>query len=352
MNAAPVPAVAPSPPAPLWVAHASLATHNTFRVAAKARWLVEIADAAQLPAVFADERTAALGALVLGGGSNLLFTADLERVVVVMNSRGIRVVRETNEQVEIEVAAGEPWHGLVAHCLEQGWHGLENLALIPGTVGAAPVQNIGAYGLELAEVFESLEAFDTQTGAMRVFKKADCEFAYRDSVFKRAPGRYVIASVRLLLTRAKQVNLSYAELARTLTARGAVAPTPQDVFNAVVALRSAKLPDPARLGNAGSFFMNPIVSDEVCDALQVFYPDLVAYPQGSMRRKLSAGWLIDRAGWKGVRRGDAGVHTQHALVLVNHGVATGAEIIALAQEIQKDVAQKFGVQLQIEPQVF
>jgi UDP-N-acetylmuramate dehydrogenase len=252
----------------------------------------------------------------------------------------------------IEAEAGEPWHPFVLWCLEMGLAGLENLSLIPGTVGAAPIQNIGAYGVEIKDVFHSLTAIDRQTGEQREFVRDECEFAYRDSLFKRQAGRWLILRVRFLLPRAAELHLEYGPLRERLQQMGIEKATPLHVSRAVCAIRREKLPDPAVLGNAGSFFKNPVVSAGLAAELKGRYPQLVAYPQADGRMKLAAGWLIEQAGWKGFRDGDAGVHVLQALVLVNHGHASGPQLLSLARRIQDDIAERFGVELEMEPNLY
>nr|WP_218649299.1 UDP-N-acetylmuramate dehydrogenase [Pseudomonas taiwanensis] len=327
----------------------SLKPYNTFGVDVKARLFVEAHDDAEVREAIDLAARRGLPLLVIGGGSNLLLTRDVEALVLRMASRGIRLLADDGSTVLLEAEAGEPWHPLVLWTLEQGLGGLENLSLIPGTVGAAPMQNIGAYGVELKDVFAGLTALDRQTGALREFGLDECQFAYRDSLFKREAGRWLILRVRFKLSRAPLLHLDYGPVRQRLQDEGINAPSPSDVSRAICAIRSEKLPDPAVLGNAGSFFKNPLVSTELAQRLRGEYPDLVAYPQGDGQVKLAAGWLIERAGWKGFREGDAGVHRLQALVLVNYGAATGHQLHGLAQRIQADVATRFGVALEMEP---
>lgn len=331
--------------------HYSLKACNTFGVDVAARWFAEARDEVQ--AREALDTAAACGAelLVIGGGSNLLLTADLDAFVLRMASRGRRLLGEEGRRVLVEAEAGEPWHPFVLWTLEQGLGGLENLSLIPGTVGAAPMQNIGAYGVELKDVLHSLVALDRQSGELREFAAEECAFAYRDSRFKREAGRWLILRVRFALSRTPQLHLDYGPLRQRLQAQGIAAPSVLEVSRAVCAIRAEKLPDPHVLGNAGSFFKNPLVSEAQASALRAQWPGLVAYPAGEGQVKLAAGWLIEQAGWKGYRDGDAGVHAQQALVLVNHGRASGSELLALAQRIQADIRARFGVELEIEPLV-
>ncbi|WP_339461859.1 UDP-N-acetylmuramate dehydrogenase [Pseudomonas sp. EA_105y_Pfl2_R69] len=329
----------------------SLKPCNSFAVEASASHFVEACSDRQVVEALAYAQAQQLPVLLLGGGSNLLLTGDVDALVLRMASRGIRVLNDNGQQVLVEAEAGEPWHPFVQWTLAQGFAGLENLSLIPGTVGAAPVQNIGAYGVELKDLFAGLTALDRLSGELREFSLQDCAFAYRDSLFKRESGRWVILRVRFALSRAAALHLDYGPVRQRLAEQGIDAPTALDVSRAICAIRSEKLPDPAVLGNAGSFFKNPLVSTELAQRLCTEHAGLVAYPQTDGQVKLAAGWLIEQAGWKGFREGDAGVHCLQALVLVNYGKATGAQLLALARRIQADIAQRFAVELEIEPNV-
>jgi UDP-N-acetylmuramate dehydrogenase len=336
---------------PLLLSDHSLRAHNTFGFDARARWFCEIDSPEQFGAALRDPRVAGLPHLVLGGGSNLVFTRDFEGVVMRVALAGKRVVREDEQAWYVEAAAGERWHDFVAWTLDHGLPGLENLALIPGTVGAAPVQNIGAYGLEMAERFASLGAVELATGEHHPFDAGQCRFGYRDSFFKQeGRGRFAITSVTFRLPKAWTPRADYADIARALETADAPV-SPQAIFDAVVAVRRAKLPDPAALGNAGSFFKNPVVDAPTFEALREREPHIVSYRQSDGRVKLAAGWLIDQCGWKGRAVGAAAVHERQALVLVNRGGATGAQVLALAQAIQADVRKRFGVELEPEPVV-
>ncbi|HZV64712.1 MAG TPA: UDP-N-acetylmuramate dehydrogenase [Telluria sp.] len=323
---------------------------NSFGIAARARRYLRIERVAQLAAALADPALAALPRLLLGGGSNILLTGDVEGLVLHMALAGRELLGRDGERVLVRAAAGEHWHGFVQWTLAQGLGGLENLSLIPGTVGAAPIQNIGAYGTEIKDVFHALTVFDPATGALRTMDAAACRFAYRDSVFKHADGAgLVIVDVSFALPRAWQPNLRYAELAQALAEAGLAAPTAQQVSDMVVAIRRRKLPDPAVIGNAGSFFKNPVVTAAQCARLLAAHPGLVHHAQPDGSEKLAAGWLIDQCGWKGRSMGAAGVYPKQALVLVNNGGASGAEIVRLARAIQADVAARYGVTLDTEP---
>lgn len=327
----------------------SLKPFNSFGVDVRAQLFAEAHSDAEVREALAYAASNAVPLLVIGGGSNLLLTADIQALVLRMATRGIRVLSDDGSQVVIEAEAGEPWHPFVQYTLAQGLSGLENLSLIPGTVGAAPMQNIGAYGVEIKDVFAGLTALDRQTGELRDFSLEECNFAYRDSLFKQQPGRWLILRVRFTLNRNAHLHLEYGPVRQRLTEQGIDHPTPTDVSQAICSIRSEKLPDPAVLGNAGSFFKNPLVPAALVARLKLEYPDLVAYAQADGQMKLAAGWLIEKAGWKGFRDADAGVHKLQALVLVNYGGATGLQLLALAQRIQKDISQRFSVELEMEP---
>lgn len=327
----------------------SLKPYNSFGVDVRAERMVEVADDSQLCEALAYAEAQALPVLVIGGGSNLLLTADVPGLVVRIVSRGIRLLSEEAGRVVIEAEAGEPWHPFVLWTLEQGLAGLENLSLIPGTVGAAPMQNVGAYGVEIKDLFVGLTALDRSTGQRVKFDVADCAFGYRESRFKREPGRWVILRVRFALSRATELHLEYGPVRQRLLEQGISQPSAKDVSAAICSIRREKLPDPAVLGNAGSFFKNPVISAHQAEALKSNFPAMVSYAQPDGQVKLAAGWLIEQAGWKGYRDGDAGVHELQALVLVNHGHASGSQIYALAQRIQADILQRFGVVLEMEP---
>jgi UDP-N-acetylmuramate dehydrogenase len=332
------------------VEDASLVNRNTLRVDARATLLAEIRDASKLPELLDFPAVRHGRLLVLGEGSNMLFTSDFEGTVLAMDTRGVQVESD-GDSARIAVAAGERWDDFVRWTLGQGYAGLENLILIPGTVGAAPIQNIGAYGCEVAEFVEGVEAWDTRERRVVTLNHATCAFAYRDSLFKHEPGRYIVTAVRFVLPRSRPLRTDYAGINEQLARMGVDKPAPFHVAEAVVHLRTRKLPDPAVIGNAGSFFKNPIVEAALADALKREHPELAAWPQPDGRCKLSAAWLIEAAGFKGVRDGDAGISNRHALVLVNHGHATGPQLWALAQRVMLGVREKFGVALEPEPVV-
>lgn len=330
----------------------SLKPYNSFGIDVKAGHFADARSDDDVRDLLAYAGAHQLPVLVIGGGSNLLLTRDVPALVVRMASSGIRLLCDDGQRVIVEAEAGEAWHPFVQWTLAQGLAGLENLSLIPGTVGAAPMQNIGAYGVEIKDVFAGLTALDRQTGELRDFSLEECDFAYRDSYFKRNPGRWVILRVRFLLARNAALHLDYGPVRQRLTQMGVEHPGAQEVSDAICSIRREKLPDPAELGNAGSFFKNPVVSAELAARIRQEYPAAVGYPQADGQVKLAAGWLIENAGWKGYRDGDAGVHQAQALVLVNHGQATGAQLHELARKIQADIARRFDVELEMEPNLY
>ena len=347
--------------------NAPLQPWNTFGIAARAHTLVRVRSAADVHAVLADAALAPQPKFVLGGGSNIVLTGDVKPVVLKMEIKGRRLVEETPKAWIVEAGAGEVWHDCVAWTLEQGFPGLENLALIPGTVGASPVQNIGAYGVELQDRFDSLDAIDLVTGQPFTLDAAQCGFGYRDSVFKHSPsealgpqglprgmglgGRAVITHVRFRLPKPWKPVLGYLDLERRRVEAGIEQPSAQQIFDWVCEIRRAKLPDPAVLGNAGSFFKNPTVSPEQCTDIIARDPKIVHYPMPDGSVKLAAGWMIDACGWKGKSVGGAAVYDKQALVLVNKGDARGAEVVTLARAIQESVYGRFGIRLEPEPVV-
>jgi len=337
---------------PTWslTENASLQALNTFHVAARAKRMLRINDANALP-----EALAAIGdvpLLVLGSGSNVLLAADPDDVVLVFDNRSINVLEHRADHTIVRVGAGVIWHELVLWSLAEGLSGLENLALIPGTVGAAPIQNIGAYGAQAGEFIQTVEAWDRQDNIWVRLEQADSLFAYRDSVFKQQPDRYLITAVEFRLPLLHALRLDYAGIGEELQAMGIEQPSSADVANAVIAIRRRKLPDPDVLGNAGSFFKNPILPIEQVDVLLQHFPGLPVYPADDERqRKVSAAWMIEATGFKGQRDGDAGVSPNHALVLVNHGNASGAELLAFARWISAAVLETFGVPIEPEPRL-
>ncbi|MEW6703677.1 MAG: UDP-N-acetylmuramate dehydrogenase [Pseudomonadota bacterium] len=330
----------------------NLRPYNTFGLPAVADRLVRVKSDADVRRILGDPELGRAPKFVLGGGSNVVLTRDLELVVLKVEVMGQRVVAERDDAVVVEFGAGVTWHDAVAWTLEQGFGGLENLALIPGTVGAAPVQNIGAYGLELKDRFESLDAVDLITGRSVRLDAAMCRFGYRDSVFKHElAGKSLITRVRLRLPRPWTPVLGYLDLERKMHETGIGAPGARQIFDWVCEIRRAKLPDPAQIGNAGSFFKNPVVTPEQCRDIIGRDPEIVHYPLPDGSVKLAAGWLIDACGWKGKTIGRAGVYEKQALVLVNRGGASGAEVVTLARAIQESVYGRFGIRLEPEPVV-
>ncbi|MEM9866154.1 MAG: UDP-N-acetylmuramate dehydrogenase [Bacteroidota bacterium] len=326
----------------------SLKKYNTFGIDVSARFFVEVTSLLQLQKVL--ELKSYPKKFVLSGGSNILLTKDVDALVIYINLKGKTVLNQTEAKVLLKVMAGENWHELVLWCLEKDYGGLENLSLIPGNTGTAPIQNIGAYGVELKDVFESCTAMEIASGELVVFDKEQCYFGYRDSIFKqKAKGKYVITSVNFWLTKQNHpITTNYGAIEEELRNQDIVYPTIQDVSNAVIAIRQSKLPDPAQIGNSGSFFKNPIVSKKTFEKLKKEYPDAPSYSISKEQIKVPAGWLIEKCDFKGRRIGDAGVHEKQALVLVNHGNASGVEILDLAQSIQKRVRETFKIDLQPE----
>ncbi len=333
----------------------SLLSLNTFAIDAKAKYFARVDSQAKLAALLASEAARKQRLVILGGGSNVLFSqALIDGLVVKLDLPGIEVVDETDEHAWVKVGAGEQWHDLVRFCIHHGYGGIENLSLIPGSVGAAPMQNIGAYGVEIKHVFEQLDALHIESGKLRIFNKLDCEFGYRDSVFKRDyRGQYVICNVTLKLRKQPHFQIDYRGLREALAEMGVNdnAIALQTVSDAVIKIRRSKLPDPNKLGNAGSFFKNPQVDYAVFADLQSQYPDMpyFAIDGEHGKVKIPAAWLIEQCGWKGKRQGNVGVHAQQALVLVNYGGGSGQEILQLANEIRDSVTQRFGIEL--EPEV-
>lgn len=335
-----------------WQERVSLKPYNTFGIDVKARYFTQAHDDAQVRQALAEAIERQVHVLVIGGGSNLLLTGDIDALVLHMASRGRRVLQDDGDRVVVEAEAGEPWHPFVQWSLTQGFCGLENLSLIPGTVGAAPMQNVGAYGVEIKDVFAGLTALDRETGELRDFALEECAFAYRDSLFKRNPGRWLILRVRFALSRTLHAHLDYGPVRQRLLEQGVHAPTAMAISEAICSIRREKLPDPAELGNAGSFFKNPVVTAALAEQIRERFPGVVAYPQADGQVKLAAGWLIEQAGWKGYRDGDAGVHRLQSLVLVNYGRASGAQVHDLARRIQADIYERFGVELEMEPNLY
>ncbi len=330
----------------------SLRQFNTFGLDVTANALARVNSQHSLSEILEHARKNRSELLVLGGGSNILFTKDVDALVILNELEGIIVVAENEQEVFVRAGAGVIWHELVMHCVSRGWGGIENLSLIPGKVGAAPMQNIGAYGVELKDVFHELEAQHIPTGESRIFSNTDCQFDYRESIFKTSlKGQYIIKDITLRLAKNPSVNTSYGAIGQELEKLGVQATTVADVSRAVINIRRSKLPDPAQLGNAGSFFKNPVVSEALAHDLKARYPGLPSYsaPKGV---KLAAGWLIEQCGWKGKIIGHTGSHRDQALVLVNYGGATGQEVLQLSESIMASVREKFGVELEREVNVY
>ena len=324
---------------------------NTLRLPSSARWYVALEDIAQLPALLADPAVTGAPLTVLGEGSNVVLQTDLPGLVLHPQMHGMQIIEWQGSRALVECQAGESWDALVQWTLQQGLAGLENLSLIPGSVGAAPFQNIGAYGVEIAEFLQELEALEISSGKLQTFTAAQCRLAYRHSIFKaELKDRFIITRVTFKLLKKPRLNLNYPALQASLKNTDPEQLTPQRVSEAVCTIRRSKLPDPGEIGNAGSFFWNPIVPAEELARLQKVYPDIIAYPYQN-QYKLAAAWLIDKAGWKGYREGDVGVHKDHALVLVNYGAASGAELFNLSERIQRSVTEKFGIELQPEVRI-
>lgn len=326
----------------------SLKNLNTFGVEASARWYTDINSEDDLNSLFTDSQWKDQPVLILGGGSNMLFTKDFQGLVIHMNIPGLKHESKDGE-VFVSAGAGVVWNDLVNYCVQHDFAGIENLSLIPGSVGASPIQNIGAYGVELQDIFHSCRAFEISTGSIRTFYKADCHFSYRDSVFKSVlKGLYIITEVTLKLSKIFRPNLKYGAISQELESRGISTPSIRDISSAVSHIRVSKLPDPATIGNAGSFFKNPVIPVTKFIQLQSNFPDIIYFPSTEGFVKLSAGWLIEQCGWKGRVVGNTGTWKNQALVLVNHGKATGNEIFKLSYDIIISVLNKFDIELHRE----
>lgn len=327
----------------------SLKPFNSFGINATARYFGRFSSEDDLQLMLDSGIQSQRPALILGGGSNLLLTKDYDGLVLKNEIMGIKEVHEDNDYVYVKAGAGENWHRFVLYCIERNWAGVENLSLIPGNVGASPMQNIGAYGVEIDDVFWDLEAYHLQEKKIITFTKNDCAFGYRESVFKRQyKGEFVILNVTYQLRKKARFNTSYGAIEQELERMGVKELSIKHVSDAVINIRSSKLPNPAEIGNAGSFFKNPTVSKEQFNSLKSSYEHMVGYENMDGSVKLAAGWLIEQCGWKGYRKGDAGCHAKQALVLVNYGNASGNEIYDLSEEILQSVKQKFGVMLERE----
>lgn len=329
----------------------SLKPYNTFGIDVQAKFFTEVKhvadiDAIRKQAIFNQQK------LILSGGSNILFTKNFDGLVIKNSIKGIGIVKETDTEIYIKVNAGENWHEFVQICVENNWGGIENLSLIPGQVGTSPMQNIGAYGVELKDVFHSLEAYNIKSGQIDTYLHAACEFGYRESIFKKTlKGQYIITSVIFKLSKNPKVNVSYGAIAQVLEERKITSPSIKDVSEAIVSIRESKLPNPKEIGNAGSFFKNPVIAKTHFETLQKKFPNIVSYPISDTTVKVPAGWLIDNAGWKGKTFDNYGVHKNQALVLVNYNDAQGKDIFNLAQTIQADIFGKYEIDLEMEVNV-
>lgn len=330
----------------------SLKAFNTFGISASAAHFVEVVSPDEVKAVLSDDRFQSMPKMVLGGGSNILLTRDFDGLVIKNSIGGIETVKEDDQSVWLKVGAGVNWHEFVMFAVEKGYGGIENLSLIPGTVGAAPMQNIGAYGVEIKEVFHSLDAINRTTLESETFHLEDCQFGYRQSVFKNIhKDKYLISNVTFRLSKQPVLNTSYGAIEEVLSDEGTTTPTIRDVSNVVIKIRRSKLPDPLEIGNAGSFFKNPVIGVIDFEGLKTEFPDIPGFEQPEAQVKVPAAWLIQSCGWKGKRMGDIGVHVNQALVLVNYGNGKGRDLKNLAETIQKSVAEKFGIELEMEVNV-
>ena len=329
----------------------SLKKHNTFGIEAKAKQFVAVHSVNELKTILQQHQNDKL--FILGGGSNMLLTQDIDALVIHVDLKGKKIIKEDSDFVWVESQAGENWHEFVIWTINQNFGGLENMSLIPGNVGTTPVQNIGAYGTEIKDTFVSCEAINIETQEIKTFKNAECNFGYRESIFKNeVKDQYIITSVVYKLTkRNHKINISYGDITAELAKNNITTPTLKDVSNAVIAIRQSKLPDPKELGNSGSFFKNPILLKSDFEKIHQNFPEMKFYEVSETEVKVPAGWLIEQAGFKGKRFGDAGVHKNQALVLVNYGNATGQEILAVSKEVQKTVFEKFGIHIEAEVNV-
>ncbi len=325
----------------------SLKPFNTFGFDLKAEHFIRFSSILGLSEILKEHAEKPL--FILGGGSNILLTKNVEGLVLKNEIKGIKIIEDHEDFVIVESGAGEVWHEFVVHCINNGWAGIENLSLIPGSVGASPMQNIGAYGVEIKDVFTYLSALNIATGEMENFNAEQCKFGYRESVFKQAlKGKYIICYVAFKLSKKAIKNTTYGAIEDELKKMGVSDPSIEDISKAVISIRQSKLPNPAEIGNAGSFFKNPIVSEQHVQKLQKIYPNIPNYPSINGTKKLAAGWLIEKAGWKGKTIGNIGVHKNQALVLVNYGGGSGEEILALSTAIIEDIKTKFDVELERE----
>lgn len=330
-----------------------LKNFNTFGIDVSSKLFSQVENEDQVRNVIQSSEFSNNTSLILGGGSNLLFTKNFDGIVLRNHIQGIEVIEDTKQHVLVKVGGGVVWHEFVLHCIKKGWHGVENLSLIPGNVGASPMQNIGAYGVEVREVFHELEAIHLKTGEIHYFNNSDCRFGYRESVFKnKLKGEYLISRVIYKLLKKGDFTISYGAVEKQLENMGVQELSAKSISDAIIAIRQSKLPDPKKIGNSGSFFKNPIVDESSYEIIKSSFPDVVAYPAGKGFMKLAAGWLIEDAGWKGKTFGNYGVHKNQALVLVNYGGASGKEIYDLSEEILNSIKEKFRVKLEREVNIY
>lgn len=322
---------------------------NTFGLDVKAKYFTSINTINELIEVTKTNVFKDLELLILGGGSNILFTKDFDGLVILNNIKGKEIIEQNQQSIFLKIGAGENWHELVMYCVDNGWGGIENLSLIPGNTGTAPMQNIGAYGVEIKETFVELEALEISSGKIVKFNNSDCEFGYRESVFKnKMKNQYIILNITLELKKNPVLNINYGDVKAILESQNIKNPDIKEVSNAIISIRQSKLPDPKKIGNSGSFFKNPIVSLNLLELIKKKYPNVVNYEINENEFKIAAGWLIERAGWKGKKFNNYGVHEKQALVLVNYGLANGMEIFELSEKIILDIKDKFGIKLERE----
>ena len=322
---------------------------NTFGVDVKAKYFTSINTINELIEATKTNVFKDLELLILGGGSNILFTKDFDGLVILNNIKGKEIIEQNQQSIFLKIGAGENWHELVMYCVDNGWGGIENLSLIPGNTGTAPMQNIGAYGVEIKETFLELEALEISSGKIVKFNNSDCEFGYRESVFKnKMKNQYIILNITLELKKNPVLNINYGDVKAILESQNIKNPDIKEVSNAIISIRQSKLPDPKKIGNSGSFFKNPIVSLNLLELIKKKYPNVVNYEINENEFKIAAGWLIERAGWKGKKFNNYGIHEKQALVLVNYGLANGMEIFELSEKIILDIKDKFGIKLERE----
>ena len=322
---------------------------NTFGIDVKAKYFTSINTVNELIEIKKSEKFKDYELLILGGGSNILFTKDFNGLVILNNIKGKEIVDQNDDSIILKIGAGENWHELVMYCVDNGWGGIENLSLIPGNTGTAPMQNIGAYGVEIKETFVELEALEISSGKIVKFSNSECEFGYRESVFKnKMKNKYIILNITLELNKNPILNINYGDVKAILETKKIETPTIKDVSNAIISIRQRKLPDPKKIGNSGSFFKNPIIDINLLKLIEGTYPNVVSYKINENKFKIAAGWMIEKAGWKGKKFNNFGVHENQALVLVNYGLANGKEIFNLSEKIILDIKEKFGITLERE----